>query len=187
MLGVFDSGVGGLTAVSVLRKLLKNEDIIFLADRENAPYGTKSAEELTRLVRLDIERLTDFGANKILMACCTASTVYDRLSDKEKAICYPIIEPTAKAAAKASKNGIIAVLATEATVRSEAFKKALLRYEKIHTVNEFSAGELVTLVEKGARDGSLTKDQLTAVERSLGPILDTDDDGVQDDHQQQDD
>ena len=74
MLGVFDSGVGGLAALRELRRLLPFEDMIYLADKENAPYGTKTEDELVALVREDVKRLRELGAEKILMACCTAST-----------------------------------------------------------------------------------------------------------------
>ena len=98
MIGVFDSGVGGMTAFDELRRLLPCEDMVYLADRSNAPYGTKSERELVFLVREDIRRLRELGCEKILVACCTASTVVSLLSEAERRICTPIILPTARAA-----------------------------------------------------------------------------------------
>ena len=70
MIGVFDSGVGGLTAVREIRLIDKYADVAFYPDRKNAPYGTKSAEELIPLVERDIRLLLDRGADAVLMACC---------------------------------------------------------------------------------------------------------------------
>ena len=170
MLGVFDSGVGGLSALAVLRKLLKNEDLVFFADKENAPYGTKTSEELASLVKSDVEQLFGFGAEKILMACCTASTVYDRLPKWQRDICYPIIEPTADAAAAATKNGIIGVLATEATVRSEAFTNALLTNDSVKNVIEIPARDLVTAIENGARDLTVSPAQTALIDGLVRPL-----------------
>ena len=76
MIGVFDSGNGGLITVEKIRELSADADICFLADRENAPYGTKSKNEIISLSKRNIKRLRDAGADKILIACCTASAVY---------------------------------------------------------------------------------------------------------------
>ena len=71
MIGIFDSGRGGIASLTVVKKLLPRVDIAYLADRKNAPYGTKSERELKLLVRRDIARLRELGAEKILIACCT--------------------------------------------------------------------------------------------------------------------
>ena len=84
MIGIFDSGVGGLNAFYEVRRGLPYADIAYLADRANAPYGTKPKDELISLVKNDIKRLRELGCRLILIACCTASTVYPELSDDEK-------------------------------------------------------------------------------------------------------
>ena len=154
MIGVFDSGVGGLTAVREIRLIDKYADVAFYPDRKNAPYGTKSAEELIPLVERDIKLLLDRGADAVLMACCTASTVYPFIDSALKRAAIPIIKPTASAAVAATENGRIAVLATDATVRSGAFLAAIGEISSC-AVFEIAARELVFAIENGARDGSL--------------------------------
>ena len=156
MIGIFDSGAGGITAIREVRRLSDAADIAFFPDRHHAPYGTKSPEELIPLVERDVELLLSVGADTVLMACCTASTVHPYLRSDLKRVAIPIIEPTAKAAAAVTENGRIAVLATDATVRSGAFRKSLLKQGGF-TVYEFAARELVASVEGGARDGRLSK------------------------------
>ena len=159
MTGIFDSGVGGLAAYFELRRLLPREDIIYLADRKNAPYGTKTKDELIALTKKDIKRLCDMGASQVLIACCTASTVYSELSEWERAIATPIIAPAARVAAE---GGRIAVIATEHTVRSGAFGKEIRRLSHDSEVFERAEQALVAMVEHGSRDGEI-KEECRAV------------------------
>ena len=150
MIGVFDSGVGGLNSYRELRRYLPCEDIIYLADRKNAPYGTKDEKTLIKLTKNDIRVLTDMGADKILIACCTASTVYDRLSDAERRISVPIIEPSARLAAKGGRK--IAVIATERTAASHAFGEKISALDPRCEVAEIPTQILVELAERGYSD-----------------------------------
>ena len=95
MIGIFDSGVGGFSAYRTVRRMLPRENILYLADRKNAPYGTKSKDEILSFTKNNIKRLSAMGAERILIACCTASSVYDLLSEEEKEISLPIIRPAA--------------------------------------------------------------------------------------------
>ena len=170
MIGVFDSGVGGMTALAELRRLLPSADITYLADRENAPYGTKSEDKILECAENCIGRLRDAGAEKILIACCTASTLYPRLSSADKEISVPIIFPAAEAATRATANGRIAVIATHATVRSRAFSRAISALGGFK-VAEFDAQPIVAMVEAGARDEAPPKgEELCELERMLLPI-----------------
>lgn len=155
MIGVFDSGVGGLTAVAELRRVAPLADICFFADRKNAPYGTKQQKELISLVTEDVKKLRSAGADKILMACCTASSVHRLLPEDIRSIAYPIIAPAAKEAARVTKNGKIAVIATDATVASHAFSSELLKYPTVKEVLEIPLQPLVSMIERGARDRNL--------------------------------
>lgn len=169
MIGVFDSGVGGLTALAELRRLLPRTDMIYLADREHAPYGTKSEEEILSLAENCIKRLITAGAEKILIACCTASTLHSRLTEGERRITTPIIAPAARAAQRVSR-GKIAVIATEATVRSHAFSRELLAIGECE-VTEHAAQELVAMVESGASDQNpLSSEEKSTLSRLLEPI-----------------
>ena len=170
MIGVFDSGVGGMTALAELRRLLPSADITYLADRENAPYGTKSEDKILECAENCIGRLRDVGAEKILIACCTASTLYPRMSAEAKSISIPIISPAADAAAEASENGRIAVIATSATVRSRAFTREI-RLRREAKMLELSAQPLVAMVEGGARDGiPLKSEDERVLEEIIAPI-----------------
>lgn len=162
MTGIFDSGVGGLTAYSELRRLLPREDIIYLADRKNAPYGTKTKDELISLTKKDIERLSLMGAEKILIACCTASTVWGELDEWEKEIATPIITPASRLAARGQR---ILVIATEHTVASGAFGQEIRKFSPDSSVFESAEQELVSLVEAGNRDGRISKECLSRLLR----------------------
>lgn len=153
MIGIFDSGVGGLCALYKLRELLPREDLIYLADRKNAPYGTKAKDEILSFTKINIKRLRALGAEGILIACCTASTLYGELSLSEREICTPIITPSAKIAATVGKK--IAVIATEHTARSRAFSREIGSFSDC-AVTEMAAQELVRLVECGNRDGRVS-------------------------------
>ena len=153
MTGIFDSGVGGLAAYFELRRLLPREDIIYLADRKNAPYGTKTKDELIALTKKDIKRLCDMGARQVLIACCTASTVYSELSEWERKIATPIITPASRVAAEGER---IAVIATEHTVRSGAFGREIRKFSQANEVFERAEQALVAMVESGSRDGRIS-------------------------------
>ena len=173
MIGVFDSGAGGVAALGYLRDAMPRADLAFLADRENAPYGKKSEEELVRLVTNDIKRLRCVGAQDILMACCTACTVYDKLSPTDREIAHPIIAPTAEAAVRATKTGRIGVLATERTVNCSAFRLAILSLIPNATVIERAAPELVFAVEHGLVRNEVRKAVFDAIAGILHGECDT--------------
>ena len=170
MIGVFDSGAGGKLALKELRKIAQTADLCFLADEKNAPYGEKSEEELVFLTRENIKALKSAGASKILMACCTASTVYPLLSDDEKRICVPIIAPTARAAVDAASGGRIAVIATRATVKSRTFSREIEKLGYGNVVLEFEAQSLVSLGERVARGDRLTDNELEHIYSSLARV-----------------
>lgn len=171
MIGVFDSGVGGLVSYGELRRLLPREDIIYLADRRNAPYGTKDKEELIRLVRADLKRLKELGAEEILVACCTASTVCPLLPKEETERLVTIIQPTANRLLDLEKRNDsavrAAVIATEHTVKVKAFSNEISKRLPRALVTEIPAQKLVSFVEEGARDGNLRADAEEYLDRLL--------------------
>lgn len=169
MIGVFDSGVGGLNSYRELRRLLPDEDIIYLADRKNAPYGTKDRDTILNLTKNNIRALKDMGADEVLIACCTASSVYPLLNDEERRRAVPIIEPAAREAAKEGDR--IAVIATKETVRSHAFGKAIERINPCACVTEIPTQILVSLVELGARDGELLPREGELLDRIASEVL----------------
>ena len=148
MTGIYDSGRGGENTATHLRKIQAKEDIVLFCDRKNAPFGTKRPEELATLLSLAIEKLSSFGADKILIGCCTMCTVLDGLAEEYKSRCFEIITPTALAAMEKS-NGKIAVLSTKRTAESRAFSKKLYECGFGGKVCEIPAGELVEIAERG--------------------------------------
>ena len=170
MIGVFDSGAGGLAALSEIRRRCPAADVCFFADYENAPYGTKKRSELIQLVSRDILMLRDAGADKILMACCTASTVYKYLPKEMREVSIPIIDVTAKQAALATRCGRVGVIGTAATVHSGAFKNSLKLHKAVRAVFELATQNLVFDVEAGICDGSFTKKQREGLFRTLLPL-----------------
>lgn len=145
MIALLDSGEGGLNTYRQLHALLPRESLMLSLDYENSPYGDKSQGELIGIVTDRLCRLRDAGAERILIACCTASTVYPDLPESLKEISTPIIAPTAKAARAATECGRVALLATAATVSSMAFSEALPDCRLL----QLSAGALVGAVESG--------------------------------------
>lgn len=153
MIGVFDSGVGGLCAYREIRKRLPLCNVIYLADRRNAPYGTKSKEEILKFTETNIKLLKSCGAERILIACCTASTMHHLLRGEEKEISIPIITPAAKVAAASGRK--IAVIATRHTAASGAFSREIAKFSDSE-VCELDEQPLVSLVERGNRDGRVS-------------------------------
>lgn len=152
MIGIFDSGEGAYLTLDYFRRYNRFTDAVILADKRNAPFGTKRREELISIVGRGIERLCDRGAERVLLACCTASTVYEGLTEYERKKSIPIIDAIAKSAIMQTKNSKIAILSTIATKNSGEFVRAILRANSGATVESFASQELVCAVEAGASD-----------------------------------
>lgn len=149
-IGVFDSGLGGLTAVKELRRILPNEDIVYFGDTGRVPYGTRSDETIIKYARSDMEFLLKHDPKRVLIACGTVSTVALGLLKKEYSLPIDgVVDAAVRSAAKATKNGRIGVMGTQATIRSGAYER-LLKAER-EGVETFSAAcpLLVPLVENG--------------------------------------
>ena len=167
MIGVFDSGDGGLCTVEKIRELAPRADICFLADRENAPYGTKSGSEIIRLAKRNIRLLKDAGADKILIACCSASSIYPALSEEEKRVAVPVIDATVRRAVEKTKNGKIGVISTALTARSGVFETKIKELLPSATVYTEPTQELVTLIESGVCDRNLRARSKEKIEKAL--------------------
>ena len=169
MIGILDSGIGGLASYNVIRRVLPHEPLVYLADRKNAPYGKRSEGELIRLVSDGIGELSALGADHVLLACCTASTVHHALPEELRRIAIPIIEPAARRAVALGDR--ITVISTTHTARSHAFAAAVNAIRKGCTVTELDAQPLVGMVESGARDGNLGILESTYLDTVASEIL----------------
>lgn len=167
MVGLFDSGRGGLNTVRYIKEMSDDVDLVYHIDRENAPYGIKTEKELILIAEENIKELLYRGAHYVLIACCTASTVHKKLSDKYRKISFPIIEAVAKEAKKATRIGRIGIIATNHTVNSHAFSSLL---EGCY-VAELATQNLVTLIDNGLSDESLESDTEEAVRIAITPVL----------------
>ncbi len=144
-LGIFDSGEGGGNLLRFARARNRRDDVIFLCDRGRAPYGTKRDYELSGIVNENISWLKGMGAQRIIIACCTACTVFDTVEDSDGV--YPILSKTAKRAEEISKEKI-AVIATGRTVASHAFSRVITEREVV----EIEAQPLVGIIDGGECD-----------------------------------
>ncbi len=148
-IGVFDSGLGGLTILSALRRRLPHENLIYFGDTANVPYGSKSKDAVTRFSLAIARFLEQQGVKLIVVACNTASAL--ALTELRKQISVPVmgvIEPGADKAVLTTQNGKIAVLGTEATVKSRAYPKAVLKRSKQVRVFQQACPLFVPLVEE---------------------------------------
>ncbi len=167
-IGVFDSGVGGLTVVDALRRRLPDESILYLGDTARLPYGSKSPDTVTRYTRRNIEFLTERGVKAVVVACNTASAL--ALPNLTSTLpTWGVIEPGARKAAAASRSGRIGVIATEATVRSDAYARALRQARPGLEILSRPCPLFVPLVEEGWTDDPVTEQ---IAERYLRPLLD---------------
>lgn len=158
-IGVFDSGLGGLTAVSEIIKLLPNEDIVYLGDTARVPYGTRSKETIARFALEDTDFLLKNDVKCIVVACNTVSSV--AISEVKKHSPVPVfgvIKPAAKKTVSKSTNKRVGVIGTRATIASKAYEKAIKRMDKKFKVFSKSAPLLVPFIEEGNIKGKIIED-----------------------------
>jgi glutamate racemase len=155
--GIFDSGVGGLTVLKAIRAELPNENLIYLGDTARLPYGTKSPASVARYAMQATAKLQEQGIKLLVVACNTASAVaLDALRDHmSPLLVIGVVEPGAAAAVRACPGGAHLVLATEATVRLGAYRKAIESRDPAATVREQACELLVALAEEGWTDGEI--------------------------------
>src|ERR1043166_9747823 len=168
-IGVFDSGIGGLTVVKALRELLPSENIFYLGDTARVPYGPKSAETVQRYAIELAEMLMRKDAKALVVACNTVSSVaLPLLKEKFSVPVVGVIEPGAQAALQATRNRHIGVIGTRATIRSGAYEKALRAGENDVSVSSRACPLLVPLIAEGLLDDDVTDRMIM---RYLEPLL----------------
>lgn len=149
-IGVFDSGLGGLTVVKSLIETMPDENIIYFGDIAHVPYGTRSKEQITEYVMQDVKFLQKFDIKTIVIACNTADSIARKRVEE---ICtvpvFGVVEPAARYAAETTKNNRIGIIATNATVNSGAYKTAIEKYNPDAQVFAVACPLLVPLVEEG--------------------------------------
>lgn len=164
-IGVFDSGLGGLTAVKQLKKILPDEQFIYFGDTGRVPYGTRSFETVMQYADDDMRFLLGFDIKAAIIACGTVSAVaLDSLEEKFPLPIIGAISPACKAAAKSTESGSVAVFATPATIGKKAFEKTLLEINPGFSVHPVACPMFVPLIEGGYIDRDCPVTRLIAKE-----------------------
>ena len=156
-IGIFDSGVGGLSVWRELIKLMPGQEFIYLADNAYCPYGPKPKEEIIERSSKVTEFLIERGAAIVVVACNTATSA--AITTLRSRFCIPFVgmEPAVKPAANLSKSGVIGVLATKGTLAGDLYNNTLERYASNVEVIEMAGTGLVQLVEEGKLDNPDTE------------------------------
>ena len=158
-IGLFDSGVGGLTVLDALRRRLPHENFLYLGDTARLPYGTKSPETISRYALQATRALVDRHVKLLVVACNTATAV----ALPALAAAYPgtpvigVVEPGALAACRASSHGRIAVMATQSTTQGGAYVRAILAHRPEARITSLAASLLVPMAEEGWFEGPLVE------------------------------
>lgn len=161
-IGVFDSGIGGLTVAREIMRQLPEESMIYFGDTARVPYGTKSKDTILRYSRQIVNFLLSKGVKAVVIACNTASAL--ALSELQKDYIIPIIgmvQPGAVAAMKATKNKNIGIIGTNATIKSGQYGTYLRKLDPKVTVVTKACPMFVPLVEEGLIDDRITEDMVS--------------------------
>ena len=178
-IGVFDSGVGGLTVLAALRHAMPAEDFIYLGDTARLPYGTKSSDTVARYSLQCAEALVARGIRCLVVACNTASALgLEVLRVRHPGLAVMgVIEPGAQAAVAISSSQHIAVIGTEGTIKGGAYQAAIRRLNPLARVVAAPCSLFVALAEEGWTTGHIAE---ATAQRYLGPLFASDPGGVPD-------
>lgn len=158
-IGIFDSGIGGLTVLQSVTRLLPRESLIYLGDTARAPYGPKSAETVTEYALDNARFLADKGIKLLVVACNTVSAVaLDALRARHPIPVIGVVEPGARAAAESTRNGRVGVVGTEATIASGAYSRALRAYRPDVEVYTRACSVFVSLAEEGWTENEVARE-----------------------------
>ena len=170
-IGVFDSGMGGLTVMRALTARLPHESFVYLGDTARLPYGTKSADTVRRYALQASAALVDRGVKLVVVACNTASVSLPALREALAPLpVIGVIEPGATAALRVAPEGPIAVIATEGTVRGGAYRSAIRASGSNVPIVQQACPLFVPLTEEGLIDGPIVE---AVIQRYLDPLLGT--------------
>ncbi len=168
-LGVFDSGVGGLSVLRAIRQQYPAEDVIYLADQAHVPYGSRSLEEVRAFSEGITRFLVDEGIKLMVVACNTASAAALRyLRERFPTLPFVGMEPAVKPAAEQTQSGVVGVLATPATFQGALYASVVERFAQGVTLLQDTCEGLVGLIEAGRLEDGQTR---AILERALRPML----------------
>lgn len=168
-IGLFDSGIGGLTVAQQVMSLMPFENIVYFGDTARVPYGSKSSETVVEYSLQAQAFLESLGVKMIIIACNTASAVaLEQVRSVATVPVIGVIEPGASAAVASTSSGIIGVIGTEGTIRSEAYQKAIRSHDSHIRVLEKACPLFVSLAEEGYSHHEVTR---IMAREYLGPML----------------
>ena len=153
-IGVFDSGLGGLTAMRELIRTLPNENILYFGDTGRVPYGSRGREIIRKYAKQDMNFLIRHDVKAVLAACGTVSSVARDIGDALPVPYFDVLRPTARAAVEQTKNGKIGIIGTAATIRSRSYEKLLRQLVPGVEITARACPLFVPLVEAGYVDHS---------------------------------
>ena len=157
-IGIFDSGIGGLTVLKEMRRQIPNENIVYFGDTAPVPYGTKSKETITKFSMENVRFLQGFDVKIVVVACNTASSLsLETLKENFSMPIIGVIEPGAKQALRATQNGRIGVIGTKATIGSGAYENCLKAMDSKIKVYSQACPLFVPFVEEGWLEGAVVK------------------------------
>lgn len=170
-IGIFDSGLGGLSILNEINKRLPKERLIYFADSKNAPYGEKPAEDIVNISKRNTDFLISKGCKLVVVACNTATTNAISLLRQTYNVPFVGIEPAIKPAAFKSKNSKVGVLATKGTLSSELFMKTAQKFTRHTKVVEVVGKGIVEAIENNTLN---TEAFRRVLEEQLNPFVEAD-------------
>ncbi len=168
MIGIFDSGVGGLSVFREIRKVLPEESYIYFSDNAHCPYGEKPAEYIIDRARKITEFLIGKGAEIIVVACNTATAAAIATLRKEFPVKFIGMEPAVKPAVNRTKTGVVGVLATAGTLSADKYRSTREKFSENIRIEEHVGQGFVELVESGTISGPAAEE---TVRKSVGPLI----------------
>ncbi|MBO5496000.1 MAG: aspartate/glutamate racemase family protein, partial [Oscillospiraceae bacterium] len=176
-IGIYDSGIGGLTGLKALRRLLPGEDLVFFADTGRMPYGPRPQEELCRIARQDMDFLAAFGVKAILAACGTISSAARAELERYPVPAFGVLTPAVEAMAALPGEKPLAVIATAASIESGQFTAPLRARCPGREIVDLACPEFAPMIEAGHID-RFDPAVCEAVARALAPLRGRDFDAV---------
>lgn len=168
-IGIFDSGIGGLTVARAIRELMPAEPLLYVADNARSPYGKRSAEEVLSFSRQITHFLAARGCQLIVVACNTATSVaINALRSEFPNLSFVGMEPAIKPAAQSTRSGKIGVMATELTLKSDRYQELVDRHTPGVKIYADPCRGLVPLIESGDWGGAATQKLLRSI---LAPMI----------------
>lgn len=163
-IGVFDSGIGGISVLKELVDIMPSEDFLYLGDTDNAPYGSKSVNEVRELTLKAVDKLIEYGSKAIVIACNTAtSAAISLIRNKHSTIPVIGLEPALKPAITFKKNPVVLVLATPVTLREKKFNELAESFKETGKIIPVPCDHLAEIIENGHTEDSIVEEYIQSI------------------------